>query len=161
MESPEQTTTTKARFNRKRKKIFDISMVFGYFSVMIPLIVLCHSEKNGPELPVTFLIWILSLLVGTLIGMIYSPFSEEEKTNFNTLSTVMVSFLTGYLTSKLLDPILAILAGNPNFTETIEFYRLIIFVVGVLFATISVYIYRKYYLQGKDVVYTDEKKVKN
>ena len=90
--------------------------------------------------------------------MVYSPFSEEEKTNFNTLSTVVVSFITGYLTSKLFEPILSNLVHDPEFVKTIEFMRIIIYTIGVLFALISVYIYRKYYLQGKDVVYTDKEK---
>ncbi|MCB9343421.1 MAG: hypothetical protein R3A50_11495 [Saprospiraceae bacterium] len=148
-----------AKFHRRNKLIFDISMVVSYFIAVIPLIIYYHVEKElTSDLTLSFLIWIFGLLTGTLIAMVYSPFSEEEKTNFNTLSTVVVSFITGYLTSKLFEPILSNLVHDPEFVKTIEFMRIIIYTIGVLFALISVYIYRKYYLQGKDVVYTDKEK---
>ncbi len=95
---------TPAKVHSKWKKIFDITMAIG-FLILFPSLIGWYHYANGKfsETPFSLIIWIFGMLVGTLMAMIFTPFSKEEKTNFDTLSTAIVSFLTGYLTSKVFD----------------------------------------------------------
>ena len=55
----------------------------------------------GGDVATNQLLFVLGIILGWLVGLLASPFTEIDREDFSALSKAIYAFLTGYLVSKL------------------------------------------------------------
>ena len=132
--------------NRKIHLIIDITLITSFFVTMAWLIHLIHGWATK-EFAYSSLIGIVGLTTGNLVGIYLSPFSKDEKKEFTKLQTTVLSFVVGFLASKV-EPIMSYLMQDARIiTDPAIGSRTVIFVICLIFSSIYSYVYRKYYIE--------------
>lgn len=147
--------------NIKYQLLFDTIVIASFFLVMTWVLRLIHGWGTK-EFAYSALSGIAGLSIGNVIGVYLSPFSKDEKEEFTKFQASVVSFIGGFLASKI-DPIVnylvqdARIISNPTIAP-----RSAVFLICLLFSVIYVFAYRKYYLgrEGYGVL-SAEKKASN
>lgn len=97
--------------------------------------------NSKEDLVITLLISTFGMVLGWIIGIYSSPTSEEEEAKINRFSTLIGSFLTGYILSKI-DGILDEGLKYDNLTGT-NGIRLLFFLCSFGLAWVIVFVYRQ------------------
>ena len=137
-------------FSKTKQKVFDVVLGMGYVLVTILLIYFFHDE-NYTAIALSLFIGLSGLTIGWLIGILATPFSDEEQKKFSQLKTTIIGFLSGYFLSKI-EPVLSKITSDIDaITQDLTVMRFLIFIVCGIFGFISMFVYRRYYLNRKEV----------
>lgn len=141
---------------KERQTILDVLAFIIYIMISSALIILYHVIEA--DWSFSLFIGLCGLTIGALIGILATPFSIIEEKRFVQLKTAILSFVSGYLLSKI-EPILSAFINNPTQIEEVNVFRFFIFVASGIFGFISIFVYRKYYIlkEGAAVNRTQKK----
>ncbi|MBE9193574.1 hypothetical protein IQ230_25255 [Gloeocapsopsis crepidinum LEGE 06123] len=90
------------------------------------------------------LIGVAGVTVGWFIGFLASPYTIVEEKRFSRFATAIVSFLTGYVISKV-EPIISYLfTGARLIEQPLYGARLLIFLACLIIGSLNMYTYRLY-----------------
>lgn len=141
--------------SKNRQLLFDIGVVTSYLALSVWLISIIHGFGTT-EFAYTMLTGLSGITTGWLVGLLAAPFSEKEQNRFSQLKTTIISFISGYLISKV-EPLIKYVTTDINIIKepTIGIRILIYFTSGA-FAFIYMYSYRKYYLKQEDIIFEEK-----
>lgn len=88
-------------------------------------------------------IMIVGITLGWIIGIIASPYNEEEKEQFSNIVKGVTAFFSGYALAKV-DPIITKILSPEVFLEPVVAFRAIAFLTSFLLAVVITFVYRKY-----------------
>lgn len=120
-------------------------IAFGVLICSIMVIASCHiHQKDSIRFWLDSAVLVFGITCGWLLGTILSPTVKEESEKFIKIGTAIGSFLSGYVLSKI-DPLAADLVkvGSWNINSS---FRLLMWLTGLIAATMTVYALRAYYL---------------
>lgn len=101
------------------------------------------AQSNPNAVSTNRLVALIGALCGWIIGVAFAPFTQEEKDQFQAITSVVSAFLSGYVVSKLDRYLKGVLF--PIAPETQESWaRVGLFVAAFLLAAITVFLNRLY-----------------
>src|SRR5688572_20256588 len=89
----------------------------------------------------TYLVGILGVGLGWMIGILSAPYTEEEKARFGEYTGLLASFLSGYGVSKF-DRLFEMSFERGRFEDPIFLARTAFFVSGMIITVVVVYGFR-------------------
>lgn len=94
---------------------------------------------------VSLLLGIVGLLIGWIVGVALTPYSQEEKYQFSTYTKAIGVFASGYVAAKI-DRIFEYLTSPDNIfvSNTQTGLRLLIFIAAAFLALVTVFTHRQY-----------------
>lgn len=128
----------------KKYKLLVATAISGLLSVTI--VALCFIvAPNKQAGAVSLLLGIVGLLIGWMVGVALTPYSQEEKYQFSTYTKAIGVFASGYVAAKI-DRIFEYLASPDNIfvSNTQTGLRLLIFIAAAFLALITVFTHRQY-----------------
>lgn len=120
------------------------TIALALFIYIIMWIACYYSASNTQEYWLDVAVLTLGIPCGWLLGTMISPTAADEEARFTRYGTAIGSFLSGYVLSESQDTIKHYLNyeawhGGPAF-------RFILWVAGILIATMTTYVFREYLL---------------
>lgn len=132
-------------FGDKTFTVISSNVFAGIFGVCIAWLAYRLGRENGTY-TTNWLICILGVLVGWIVGTLASPYSHEEAEQFLTIGQAATAFLSGYVVSKL-DRLLEKTLFAEGAIKAEAWLRLCLFIASCLLVAIIVFINRLYFEQ--------------
>jgi hypothetical protein len=123
--------------------IFATLFFFAFAGLIWNLTGTLTSGGSANEVGLNRLIALLGALAGWAVGMLFAPFSEAEKAQFQGIAKVTSAFIAGYLLSKAEVFIKLTLFPEGPF-PTMNWIRVGIFLATFLLGALTVFIHRLY-----------------
>lgn len=142
--------------DKKTQTKIDIGLTIIYFASIIALIVFYHNSDDN-RLCFTFFFFFSGLTIGAMIGLLSTPFSDDEEIKFGNLKSAVVGFFSGYVLCKL-SPVFDRLGHEDGLLSTDSIVRLMVLTCGLIVGFMGMLVYRRYYIQGKDIWIFKQKK---
>lgn len=116
----------------------------GYLFALIAFFALLWAgSKQGGALPLSILIVLCGGLIGWVVGILMTPQSPGEKSNFSEYGTAISTFITGYLVAKI-DRIFDLAIKDRADINGVLIGRVLMFVSAFILGAGSTSIWRTY-----------------
>jgi hypothetical protein len=106
-------------------------LIFGYI-----------ISPSCKDIAITYTVILLGILLGWLVGMITTPYDHRDGSKIIKFSTLIGTFISGFLLSKL-DKVVDVILSNGVQSELMGM-RLLLFACSFILVWIVVFIYRVY-----------------
>jgi hypothetical protein len=118
----------------------------GISGLFFGVALLFFAYKIGPGqdvYPVTYIICIAGCILGWVIGMISSPYNEEDKSKLNNFSKLIGTFLSGYILSKF-DKVIETIVNPTTLLSQLVGLRVLLFICFFGIMWVVVFAFRRY-----------------
>jgi hypothetical protein len=123
--------------------------VVGFFVFASTFIWLCSTmTSEGPTEQLqgrilNFIVLMVGSVTGWLLGILISPYGEDEKTLFSNYAKVVSAFFSGYLLSKV-DPIIGAIFDKNLVLQPVAGFRFGVFIGSLILFLIFTFATRQY-----------------
>jgi hypothetical protein len=124
--------------------VFDLTMLAGFFATTMILLRLFHGAF-GKDFACSALVGITGCAVGTVIAVVITPLTAEERRGWTTLTSALVGVIAGY-GIKVVDELVAYLVKAGHFLDPILGLRFATFILCMLTSLAFGFSYRRYYV---------------
>lgn len=108
---------------------------------------ICLSKlSSGERFYLNLLISLLGGLIGWVLGNIASPATKDEKETFSDLGTIIATFLSGYVVSKL-DRFLELSLFGGDKIDQGSWISVCFFITALIIVSVTVFLNRFYTLK--------------
>ncbi|MRR11180.1 hypothetical protein EG835_01525 [bacterium] len=108
------------------------------------LVVLCFRVgASTQDQSLNLAIMVAAMTVGWLLGILVSPYDQDEQKRFSSVTRAVSAFVSGYLAAKL-DALINALVAPDLILNPVAGFRALLFLGAALLATIGTFAYRKY-----------------
>jgi uncharacterized membrane protein len=119
------------------------SGAFGGLILAVLAYIAATFHSNAVANSINIVIVLLGVASGWLLGIMVSPYSLDEKENFNAYAKAFGVFASGYLVAKV-DKVVEHMFSENFILDPSNGFRLVAFLVALLVALIVTFVFRRY-----------------